>query len=73
MAPKDKDPIPVESEDDESMDYDYDAEADNETGAEAEAGAELAAELSQGRGSWEGSYIVQIGRASCRERVCLYV
>ena len=59
MAPKDKDPVPVESEDDESMEYDYDADADAETGAEAEAGAELAAELSQGRGSWEGSYIVQ--------------
>ena len=64
MAPKDKDPIPVES-DDESMDFDYDADAgvgtgaETETGAEAEAGAELAAELSQGRGSWEGSYIVQ--------------
>ena len=60
MAPKDKDPVPIES-DDESMDFDYDADADNETGAEAEAeaGAKLAAELSQGRGSWEGSYIVQ--------------
>ena len=60
MAPKDKEPVPVESEDD-SMDFDYDADADAETGTEAEAGAggELAAELSQGRGSWEGSYIVQ--------------
>ena len=61
MAPKDKDPIPVESEDEESMDFDYDADAGAETGteAEADAGGELAAELSQGRGSWEGSYIVQ--------------
>ena len=61
MASRDKETVPVESED--SMDFDFDAEADAdvETGAEAEAGAggELAAELSQGRGSWEGSYIVQ--------------
>ena len=60
MALKDKAIVTVKPEDDE-MDFDYDADADAEAGADAEGGAggELETELSQGRGSWEGSYIIQ--------------
>ena len=60
MTSKDKEVLNLDPEDDE-MEYDFDAEpdADSEAAAEAGTGGELETEVSQGRGSWEGSYIVQ--------------
>ena len=67
MASKDKAIVTVEPKDDE-MDFDYDADADADADIDAEAGAggELETELSQGRGSWEGSYIIQADIESLR-------
>ena len=60
MAPKD--PELSDHDDEENLrasDEEADDEAEEETGAGDNPSSELSTEVSQGRGAWEGSYIIQ--------------